>query len=296
MEVSKENFIQPFDLVFCRNVFIYFTVREIESISRNILKNMEPYGQFFIGVSESLLGAKLPVEHLGKSIYAKSDVETVVSIRPNASKDRPALKDSTSSPEKNKDSGERRLTFKERRALKEAKKERESARDSKVKLGKVVPSKDTSSTGTSKGDDIKVITLQSTVRISPNIRSILNDLPGYKSVGFDVVSSPNEAVTRIKKKEADLLILDVGAAHFLSKIQDAHPIPTIIVAPTPEDESKAARAMEDGASDYVKGDFKSPSDRDKQILELKLHQASKDLNEPEENTLKKCSSDQEPRF
>ena len=29
MELAKERFTHKFDIVFCRNVFIYFTVKEI---------------------------------------------------------------------------------------------------------------------------------------------------------------------------------------------------------------------------------------------------------------------------
>jgi len=61
-----------FDLLFCRNVFIYFTQEQIHSVTDNLLKRMAPQGLLFVGVSESLMGHKLPLEKIGPSIYGIS--------------------------------------------------------------------------------------------------------------------------------------------------------------------------------------------------------------------------------
>jgi chemotaxis protein methyltransferase CheR len=59
-----------FDAIFCRNVFIYFTREQIQTVSENLLKRLDPKGFLFVGVSESLMGQKLPLEKVGPSIYA----------------------------------------------------------------------------------------------------------------------------------------------------------------------------------------------------------------------------------
>ncbi|MGK5086687.1 CheR family methyltransferase [Bdellovibrionota bacterium FG-2] len=60
---------RTFDIILCRNVFIYFNQEQIASISTNLLKHMSPYGYFFIGLSESLTGLRLPVKSLAPSVY-----------------------------------------------------------------------------------------------------------------------------------------------------------------------------------------------------------------------------------
>ena len=62
-----------FDVVFCRNVFIYFDQTQIAASVKHILNHLDPDGLFFIGVSESLNGLSLPVNTLGPSVYARSD-------------------------------------------------------------------------------------------------------------------------------------------------------------------------------------------------------------------------------
>lgn len=73
---------KKFDIIFCRNVFIYFTGEQIKKISTNLMNQIHPSGLFFIGVSESLGGLGLEVESVGPSIFthkvAKAKVTTPV--------------------------------------------------------------------------------------------------------------------------------------------------------------------------------------------------------------------------
>lgn len=59
-----------FDLIFCRNVFLYFTDEQIFSSVNTILEFLDPAGYFFVGISESLVGRGLPLISVGKSIYS----------------------------------------------------------------------------------------------------------------------------------------------------------------------------------------------------------------------------------
>ncbi len=79
---SLEN--NKFDIIFCRNVFIYFTPEQIKTISSGLLKSLLPHGYFFIGISESLMGLGLPVENMGPSIFSLKSAQTNVSsiVRP----------------------------------------------------------------------------------------------------------------------------------------------------------------------------------------------------------------------
>jgi len=58
-----------FDLIFCRNVFIYFDQSQIQQISKVFLQHLSPAGFLFLGVSESLHGSGLAIQSVGPSIY-----------------------------------------------------------------------------------------------------------------------------------------------------------------------------------------------------------------------------------
>lgn len=70
---------ENYDIIFCRNVFIYFNDTQIKNISADILKHLNPEGLFFTGVSESLTMYDLPIAVNGPSVYThKKTQETVV--------------------------------------------------------------------------------------------------------------------------------------------------------------------------------------------------------------------------
>jgi chemotaxis protein methyltransferase CheR len=60
---------QKFDVIFCRNVFIYFEQHQIEKICGELIKYMQPNGIFFSGISESLTGYKVEFNSIGPSAY-----------------------------------------------------------------------------------------------------------------------------------------------------------------------------------------------------------------------------------
>lgn len=60
---------KTFDLIFCRNVFIYFNPDQISEITKSFLKHLDPDGYIFLGVSETLNGLKLDVDPVGPSAY-----------------------------------------------------------------------------------------------------------------------------------------------------------------------------------------------------------------------------------
>ena len=60
---------QKFDVIFCRNVFIYFETQQIESISKELIARLQPHGVYFSGISEPLSGMKLELHSIGPSAY-----------------------------------------------------------------------------------------------------------------------------------------------------------------------------------------------------------------------------------
>lgn len=63
--------VGQFDVIFLRNVLIYFDNPTKEKIVRNLLTKLRPGGMFFIGHSESLKGFDLPVELISHTSYRK---------------------------------------------------------------------------------------------------------------------------------------------------------------------------------------------------------------------------------
>lgn len=73
-----------YDIIFCRNVFIYFSEDQIKKIGKDILDHLQPTGLFFTGVSESLTAMDLPIEVHGPSVYSHRNVveaETVEDMK-----------------------------------------------------------------------------------------------------------------------------------------------------------------------------------------------------------------------
>jgi chemotaxis protein methyltransferase CheR len=62
----------PFDVVFCRNVFIYFEEKKIHQITRDIMSNMVEGGLFISGLSEPLAADTLGLAKVGPSSYQTS--------------------------------------------------------------------------------------------------------------------------------------------------------------------------------------------------------------------------------
>jgi chemotaxis protein methyltransferase CheR len=60
-----------FDVIFFRNVMIYFDKPTQEAVINKLCRNLVPGGYLFVGHSESLAGLNLPVTAVGSAIYRK---------------------------------------------------------------------------------------------------------------------------------------------------------------------------------------------------------------------------------
>ncbi|ACO32209.1 MULTISPECIES: protein-glutamate O-methyltransferase CheR [Acidobacterium] len=61
----------PFQLIFCRNVMIYFSRETQEHVVRQLEERLEPGGYLFVGHSESLTGIQHNLQQLQPAIYRK---------------------------------------------------------------------------------------------------------------------------------------------------------------------------------------------------------------------------------
>jgi chemotaxis protein methyltransferase CheR len=62
---------QMFDIIFCRNVLIYFDRPIQEAVIGKLCRNLHPGGFLFVSHSESLSGLNLPLIALGSSCFRK---------------------------------------------------------------------------------------------------------------------------------------------------------------------------------------------------------------------------------
>jgi chemotaxis protein methyltransferase CheR len=65
---------EPFDLVFCRNVMIYFTPEGRARVTDRLLRHVGADGYFFVGHAESLHGHRHAVRTIIPTVYTKHPV------------------------------------------------------------------------------------------------------------------------------------------------------------------------------------------------------------------------------
>ncbi len=79
METNSFGALGKFDVIFCRNVFIYFQGSDIARISDALAGQLEPGGFYFVGLSESLPAMPKGLKKRGPSIYGPE-----VAVEPKA--------------------------------------------------------------------------------------------------------------------------------------------------------------------------------------------------------------------
>jgi chemotaxis protein methyltransferase CheR len=59
------------DVVFCRNILIYFDKETQQAVLRRLCEHLRPGGFLFVGHSETLAGYQIPVEPVGPTVFQK---------------------------------------------------------------------------------------------------------------------------------------------------------------------------------------------------------------------------------
>jgi chemotaxis protein methyltransferase CheR len=62
----------PFDLIFCRNVLIYFQQTTKAAVIDRLTRHLSPTGILFLGHSETLHTAAHALRHVGPTAYSRS--------------------------------------------------------------------------------------------------------------------------------------------------------------------------------------------------------------------------------
>jgi chemotaxis protein methyltransferase CheR len=69
---EEYSFRQPFDIIFCRNVIIYFDRKTQEQLVKHLAFHLKDEGLLFLGHSESMTGMDLPLSLVAPTIYCKN--------------------------------------------------------------------------------------------------------------------------------------------------------------------------------------------------------------------------------
>lgn len=60
---------QDYDIIFCRNVLIYFDKATQEKVIRKFISHLRPGGLLFLGHSESIMGMDVPLKQVRPTVY-----------------------------------------------------------------------------------------------------------------------------------------------------------------------------------------------------------------------------------
>lgn len=231
-----ENFSAKFDLIFCRNVFIYFNQQQIKQSSIELLKHLEPHGYYFLGLSESLNGMGLPLASQGPSIYrplSALDADKPQTRIPGA----PATPiQKTEAPYLSVVNG--------------------SANNNLTKTPHPAASMPSVLTPVPLTRDIlRVLCVDDSPSILTLLKKVLSKEDGFEVVG--TASNGIEATAKLKELKPDIMTLDIhmpnqtGVEYLQKNYGPGHP-PVVMVSSVSREESDLAlKALHLGASDYV---------------------------------------------
>jgi chemotaxis protein methyltransferase CheR len=68
---SRFPFRGQFDVIFCRNVLIYFSPEDRRKLVERLVRLIAPGGHLFLGLSEALVEVPSGLESVGQSIYRR---------------------------------------------------------------------------------------------------------------------------------------------------------------------------------------------------------------------------------
>lgn len=71
MDEIYSDIPRDFDLIFCRNVLIYFDRPTQEKVINKLCRHLRPGGYFFLGHSESITGYNVPLRQLKPTVFQK---------------------------------------------------------------------------------------------------------------------------------------------------------------------------------------------------------------------------------
>lgn len=209
-----------FDVIFLRNVLIYFKSGDVEKIGQKMMLSLKPDGFLFLGHSESLSGLKVNAKTVGNSVY-----QHPVQVEEKQKRGNQGVGQSLGSGSSNK-------------------------RDSGVKVAEPVVQTDID-----KSRPIRVFIVDDSLTIRAHLKKILVPQHGFEVVGEAV--NPIEAERVRKAVSYDVMTLDIhmpemDGVSYLEKLKNEERPPIVMLSSISyEDATSALHCLELGAVDYI---------------------------------------------
>jgi chemotaxis protein methyltransferase CheR len=208
---------QKFDVVFCRNVFIYFTHEQIYKITTQFQDHLYDDGHLIVGLSETLMKNPSELSHIGKSVYHKGEAT------------------------------EEEIKAKSQALLSKAPIAKEEGKED-TKPREIVNFKPK--------ELINVLCVDDSPVVLKILQKILSPSKGFKVVGT-AENGLEAAKFLKANDNVDVLTLDIhmpeqsGVDYLAANFNKAHPPVVMVSSVSQEDSDLALRAIELGASDYL---------------------------------------------
>ncbi len=217
---------RKFDIIFCRNVLIYFNREQIGKVGQSLAQHLHSDGILCIGISETFNQLSVPLESIGPSIYKHPQGKTSRLTTPALS--HPHLAPTTPAA----------ISSIPERALK---------------------SKDAEPTSASPVTTTKKVIRVLCVDDSPSILTLLKRVlsPQYGFEVIDTAANGIEAAEKVKALKPDLITLDIhmpeqdGVTYLARNYRPGHPPVVVVSSVSRDDAGLALETLRLGAADYI---------------------------------------------
>lgn len=261
LDIAK-SFSEKFDIIFCRNVFIYFSPSQIEQSCTNLLDHLNPHGFFFVGTSESITSLNLPITTVGPSTYRKASylklkIDTVSLKKEGTANTAKTILSAKNVPLKNLNN----FPASKNAAIANSNTSTSNPKNSTISGNSPNSANSTVSINPAAAENtyikekLKVLCVDD----SPSILTLLKKVFSIDE-SFEVVGTAGngiEAALKIKELQPDVITLDIhmpeqtGIEYLQKNFNSNHP-PVVMVSSVSREESELAlKALNLGASDYV---------------------------------------------
>lgn len=210
---------EQFDVIFCRNVFIYFERDQVRKSALGLIGKLRGDGHLIVGLSESLNGMEMPIEWEGPSVYRMA------------------------APERTEPALQKPSVLSRAPALKQPKPSRGSESESPVESAKPRP--------------IELFAIDDSPTVLKLMQKLANE-NGFKFIGsakdgreaLNLLTGPSGLKPTVITLDLHMPVMN--GLEFLKEFRKQSQIPVVLVSSiNREEQTLAQSALAAGANDYV---------------------------------------------
>lgn len=251
LDPRDPGFKTKWDLIFCRNVFIYFNPEQIRESSNLLLGSLQPHGFLYVGLSESLNGLKVDCEMRGPSIYSRPGAATQApATPPSAFAKAPAGAARTAAP---------------------------------------LPATAPVAAAKAPAKPLRVLCVDDSPSVITMLKKMLTTTPGFEIAG--TAANGKEAQKFLAANKVDLITLDIHmpemtGLELMQSFRGAPPAPVVVVSSVSREQADLAlKMLEAGAADYVEKPELSRFEESRDEIVAKLRTAHHAAREKSKSSL-----------